>query len=147
MCKRIWLIISAFLLLAGCNKDVEEEIIFKKSKGILKLNKILSNNMETISRKLEKSITRIILKNEIKPEKGNNEENKNESTQRKKIVKYLLDNYPDFKDKYPINTSGLALEVTDFLYSSLEKPERRKKKESIRQELMQIKNGKIPFNK
>ncbi|MDK1080409.1 MAG: hypothetical protein QGD88_02930 [Anaerolineae bacterium] len=27
MCKRIWLIISAFLLLAGCNKDVEDIVL------------------------------------------------------------------------------------------------------------------------
>jgi len=68
-----------------------------------------------------------------------------DDTQRKKIINYLLDNHPDFKDNHSININELAFELTDFLYPSIQKAKRKNKKESIRQELMQIKNKNIPF--
>jgi len=68
-----------------------------------------------------------------------------EETQREKIIAYLLENYPNFKNDYIINMNELAFEITNILYPSLQMTKRRRKKESIRQELMLIRNGRITF--
>ncbi len=65
--------------------------------------------------------------------------------QREKIKQFLLANYSDFETNHLLNVNGIAYEITDFYYPKLNKPERKKKKESIRQELMLVRNGKIPL--
>ena len=74
------------------------------------------------------------------------EEEINTITQRNKIIKYLIENYPDIKKDYSLNFSVIAAEITDNIYPELTGSKKKKKKNSIRQELMQIRNGKIPFN-
>lgn len=65
--------------------------------------------------------------------------------QRDKIKQFLLANYKDFDTNLLLNLNGIAYEITDFYYPKLTKPERKKKKESLRQELMLFRNGKIPL--
>lgn len=65
--------------------------------------------------------------------------------QRAKIKEYLLENYKDFQSNFDLNINQISYEITDHYYPSLSKTKRKKKKESIRQELMLFKNGKIPL--
>lgn len=63
--------------------------------------------------------------------------------QRDRIRKYLLEYQPDIKDNIDLNLNGLAFEIVAELFPEIKGTEKRKKKESIRQELMLFKSGKL----
>lgn len=72
----------------------------------------------------------------------NNEEGK-EAKQREKLKEYLNEHYPDFQTNYQLNVSAIAQEITEKIYPELKGTAKKKKKNSIRTELNQIKSGKL----
>jgi len=75
--------------------------------------------------------------------KNNAGEDEARELQRDKIRQYLIEHHPEIKDNIHLNINGLAYTITDDIYPGISKANRKKKKESIRQELMLFKSGKL----
>lgn len=67
-------------------------------------------------------------------------------TQRDKIKKYLIDNYPNFKSNPIDNISVIAEEIVTQVYPVLSGAKKKNKVKSIRVELTNIRSGRIPFD-
>lgn len=88
------------------------------------------------------------IRNKNMPLNGNeiniiDEEETDRKLQRDRIRKYLLEHHPGIKNNINLNLNGLAYEIIDEFYPGIKGSERRKKKESIRQELMLFKKGNL----
>ena len=139
------------------NTDLSPEIKSVNRLRITNANYVASvvgtNTLNNLENFVEKYISDDIYKNfniETPPilKPSDNAFNEKKVTQRDKLKEFLRNNHPEFKEYPSPNVYQIALEFVYEVYPELQNiPGAVKKKQAvIRQELMKIKTGEIPFN-